>query len=284
MKQNQISSSAQQVALQRAAHQLLDTPKIFDDPLALRILGRENASELQAAPHRVEVTPLSSYMRAFISLRSRYAEDELAQCVRGGVRQYVILGAGLDTFAYRNPYPAGTLRVFEVDHPVTQAWKRERLKEGGIAIPDNLTFVALDFENQTLADGLREASYDPGIPTFFSWLGVTMYLSPEAVTSTLRFIASAAVGSVVVFDYLVSPSLLTPDQRVTFDKLAHWADLDGEPWRTFFDPESLKEKLLTMGFGQAENMEVAEINARYFMASSDEFHIGSLGRAVKATV
>jgi methyltransferase (TIGR00027 family) len=220
-------------------------------------------------------------MRAFISARSRYAEDELAQSVRGGVRQYVILGAGLDTFAYRNPYSA---RVFEVDHPATQAWKRERLEDGGIALPDNLTFVALDFETRTIADGLREAGYDPGVPTFFSWLGVTPYLTPEAVTSTLRFIASASVGSAVVFDYLVSPSLLTPAQRATFDRLAHWADSDGEPWRTFFDPESLKEDLPAMGFGQAENLGLPEINARYLLASSDEFHIGSLGRVMKATV
>src|SRR5512137_207084 len=127
MEENRPSATAQRVAMRRAAHQLLDNPKIFDDPLALHIIGKENASALQTDPRQYETTPLSSYLRAFVAARSRYAEDELAFGVRRGVRQYVILGAGLDTFAYRNPYSEGALHVFEVDHPTTQTWKRERL-------------------------------------------------------------------------------------------------------------------------------------------------------------
>src|SRR5262249_7097362 len=157
-------------------------------------------------------TRVSTHLRAFIAARSRYAEDELALAVKRGVRQYVILGAGLDTFAYRNPYPESALSVFEVDHPATQAWKRARLKEAGIPLPIDLTFAPVDFEEQTLAGGLRDAGYDPSLSAFFSWLGVTPYLTIEGMMATLRFIASAPIGSGGVFDYVTSPSLLTADQ------------------------------------------------------------------------
>jgi methyltransferase (TIGR00027 family) len=197
MKENQPSRTAQRVAMRRAAHQLLDDPKVFDDPVAILIIGKESASALQADPHQSETTRLSPYLRAFMAARSRYAEDELALGVQRGVRQYVVLGAGLDTFAYRNPYPE-VLHVFEVDHPSTQAWKRARLEEIGIAIPGNLTFAPIDFETQTLAEGLRSAGCDPGICTFFSWLGVTPYLTAEAVAATLRFIASDSCPTVGV--------------------------------------------------------------------------------------
>jgi methyltransferase (TIGR00027 family) len=186
-----LSSAYKKQEWERAAHQLLDDPKVFDDPVALRIIGKESASKLQADLHHVEAMPLSPYLRAFVAARSRYAEDELAAIVRRGVRQYVILGAGLDTFAYRNPYPEGVLHVFEVDHPTTQTWKRARLEEIGIALPGDLTFALVDFETQTLAEGLHSAGYDPGKRTFFSWLGVTEYLTTETVMAALRFIASA---------------------------------------------------------------------------------------------
>src|SRR5262249_28355367 len=174
-----------------------------------------------------------------IAARSRYAEDELALAVERGVRQYVILGAGLDTFAYRNPYPEGALRVFEVDYPATQAWKRALLEEVGIPLPVDLTFAPVDFEKRTLADGLRDAGFDPGLGAFFSWLGVTMYLTPEGLMTTFRLIASSPVGSEVVFDYAISPSLMSPAQRVIFDEMARRVAAAGEPWKTFFDPAEL---------------------------------------------
>src|SRR5262249_39234406 len=147
---------------------------------------------------RTEATRLSLYLRAFVAARSRYAEDELSLAVERGARQYVILGAGLDTFAYRNPYPEGALRVFEVDYPATQVWKRARLKEVGIPLPRDLKFAPVDFEKRALSalpDGLREAGYDPNLGSFFSWLGVAPYLTVEGVMTTLRFIASAPKGS-----------------------------------------------------------------------------------------
>jgi methyltransferase (TIGR00027 family) len=284
MKEFRPSPTAQRVAMKRAAHQLLDDPKVFYDPLALHVIGKELASALQADPRQFEATPLSPYLRAFVAARSRYAEDELPLAVRRGVSQYVILGAGLDTFAYRNPYSEGVLHVFEVDHPATQTWKQARLEEAGITLPSNLTFAPVDFETQTLEEGLRVAGYDPGECTFFSWLGVTEYLTTEVVMATLRFIASAPVGSGVVFDYMISPSLLTPAQRSRFDALAQRVASAGEPWRAFFDPGLLTRDLRAMGFGYVEDRGPVEINARYFKNRKDGLQVGSLSHIMNAQV
>ncbi len=282
MKEDRPSATALRVAMRRAAHQLLDDPKVFDDPVALRIIGKENASALQADPCQFETTPLSPYLRAFVAVRSRYAEDELALGIRRGVRQYVILGAGLDTFAYRNPYPEEVLRVFEVDHPSTQTWKRARLEEAGIAPPGILTFAPVDFETQTLEKGLRSAGYDPNQCTFFSWLGVTEYLTPEVVMATLRFIASTPAGSGVVFDYMISPSLLTPAQRSRFDAVSRRVASAGEPWQAYFDPEVLTRDLQAMGFGYVEDLGPKEINARYFKHRKDGLQVGTLSHIMNA--
>ena len=284
MKEDRPSVTAQRVAMRRAAHQLLDDPRVFDDPVALRIIGRESAAALQADPRQFEATPLSSYLRAFVAARSRYAEDELGLGVRRGIRQYVILGAGLDTFAYRKPYPEGALRVFEVDHPATQTWKRARLEEVGIGLPGDLTFAPVDFETQTLEEGLRSAGYDPDKATFFSWLGVTEYLTTGVVMATLRFIASAPVGSGVVFDYMVSPSLLTSVQRSGLDALSRRVAFAGEPWHAFFDPEVLAKDLRAMGFGNVEDKGQEEINAMYFKSRKDGLQVGSLSHLMKAQV
>ena len=284
MKESRPSATAQRVAMRRAAHQLLDDPKIFDDPLALHIIGKEDSSALQTDPRQYETTPLSSYLRAFVAGRSRYAEDELALGVRRGIRQYVILGAGLDTFAYRNPYPEGAVHVFEVDHPTTQTWKRERLEEIGIALPGDLTFASVDFETQTLGEGLRSAGYDMGKCGFFSWLGVTEYLTTEAVMATLRFIASAPVGSGLVFDYMISASLLDPAQRSRFDGLAQRVASVGEPWQAFFDPRLLTRDLRAMGFEYIEDNGPEEINTKYFKNRKDGLRVGSLSHVMNAQV
>jgi methyltransferase (TIGR00027 family) len=283
-ERNRPSPTAQRVAIRRAAHQLLDDPRVLEDPVALRIIGRDEASAMCADPLRSESSRVSPYLRAFIAARSRYAEDELALGVKRGVRQYVILGAGLDTFAYRNPYPEADIQVFEVDHPATQAWKRQRLGEVGITLPSNLTFAPVDLETQTLGEGLKAASYDPGKCTFFSWLGVTEYLSTESVMASLRFIASAPKGSGVVFDYMISPSLLTPAQRSRFDAISRRVASAGEPWQAFFDPELLRRDLRAMGFGYVDDKGPAEINARYFKDRKDGLRVGSLSHLMKARV
>ncbi len=284
MKENCPSTTALRVAMRRAAHQIMDDPKVFDDPLALRILGVENASTAQSDPKWSEQTPLSCGLRAFLAARSRFAEDELHSAIKRGVRQYVVLGAGLDTFAYRNPYPEDVLHVFEVDHPATQTWKRTRLEEAAIPIPRTLTFSPVDFETQTLEEGLRRAGFDTGKGTFFSWLGVTQYLTNSAVTATLRFVASMPVGSGIVFDYTISPSLLNPTARLAFDRLAHHVGLAGEPFETFFDPSQLQCDLRAMGFGQVEDLGPGEINSRYFQGRPDKLRVGGFTHVMNARV
>src|ERR1700761_3259360 len=165
MQKGRASRTALGVAARRAAHQLLDNPLVLNDPVAIPILGKNFQLDRDKHQH-----PIARAFRAFMVGRSRYAEDNLAEAATDGVKQYVLLGAGLDTFAYRNPFPE--LRVFEVDFPATQQWKRDLLHEAAIAEPANLTFTPLDFEHHTLREGLTEAGFDFRQPAFFAWLGV----------------------------------------------------------------------------------------------------------------
>ena len=274
------STIAQGAAMLRAAHQLLDEPRILDDPLALHIVGTASWTQLLSAPERFQGNP---YLRAFIALRSRYAEDELAQAVRRGVRQYVILGAGLDTFPYRNAHERSGLRVFEVDHPATQSWKRQRLTEAGIANPGSLTFAPVNFETQTLADGLRLAGFNAGEPAYFSLLGVVIYLTQPAVMETLKFIVSLQAGSEIVFDYSVPSSFLSYSERLAREYAASRVAARGEPWITYFDPFVLKRQLGQIGFSYVEDLGSQEANDRYFRNRPDSLRIGS-GRLMRARV
>jgi methyltransferase (TIGR00027 family) len=281
MEEGKFSKTAQRVAIRRAAHQLLDQPRVLDDPLALRIIGSEAEEALRS--DRKEDHAFSRAFRAFMAARSRYAEDELAHAVAHGVTQYVVLGAGLDTFAYRNPYSA--LRVFEVDHPATQAWKREQLQAAGIAIPPSLIFVPIDFEEQTLEDGLEQSGFDASAPAFFSWLGVTPYLTREACMITLRFIAKMPTGSGVAFDFAVDPALLNAGQRQALDALSKRVARYGEPLQLFFDPAKLQDHLKAMGFHSTEFLQGKELNARYFNERKDGLLVrGSIGYLMGAWV
>jgi methyltransferase (TIGR00027 family) len=168
LQEGRFSRTAHRVAIRRAAHQLFDQPRVLEDPLALAIVGTEAAEKLRSSQKEAE-SSIPRAFRAFMAARSRYAEDQLAKAVAQGVRQYVVLGAGLDTFAYRSPY--SNLRVFEVDHPATQAWKRERLQNAGIEVPQSLVFVPVDFERQQLAAELEQSGFETRLPAFFSWLG-----------------------------------------------------------------------------------------------------------------
>jgi len=281
MQEGTFSRTAQRVAIRRAAHQLLDQPRVLDDPLALRIIGSEAEEALRSNPK--EHHAFARAFRAFMAARSRYAEDELARAFAHGVRQYVVLGAGLDTFAYRNPHSG--LRVFEVDQPATQEWKREQLQEAGIAIPPSLTFVPIDFERHTLADGLGQSGFNVGAAVFFSWLGVTPYLTREACMTTLAFIARMPAESGVVFDFAVDPSLLNPGQRMALDALSERVARYGEPLQLFFDPEKLQAELNTLGFRRTEFLQSKELNARYFRDRKDGLLVrGGLGHLMGAWV
>lgn len=280
---NPPSATALRVALRRAAHQVLDDPKVFNDPLALPILGLDR--ETPAAPEHgwLDDTPMARVLRASLAARSRFAEDLLRQACHQGVRQYVILGAGLDTFAYR-PCPSEGLQVFEVDHPTMQAWKRRHLETMGIAIPAHCTFAPVDFEHQTLAEGLKEAGFAADRPAFFSWLGVTMYLTAEAIDATLALVASLPAGSGIVFDYLTTPALLSPPALRAFSDLARRVAAIGEPFQTFFDPEALAQSLGTFGFREVADTTPTAMDARYFHDRSDGLRAGRLSHVMTAWV
>jgi methyltransferase (TIGR00027 family) len=272
------SRTALRVALRRAAHQLYDTPLVFDDPLAVKILGPTYEAELKRTPIRAD-RPHSVALRAFLVARSRYSEDLLQKAVERGVDQYVLLGAGLDTFAYRSPY-AG-LRVFEVDHPATQRWKRDLLTSAGISIPPSLTYTPVDFETQSLATQLSEAGLDPRRPAFFAWLGVVPYLSLPAFRTVIQFIAEQAQGSGLVLDYGQPTSVLPPLERLERASLASRVALAGEPFQLFFTPAEIATEL--GAFDTIEDLGATEINHRYFQGRSDQLALrGSGGRILSA--
>jgi methyltransferase (TIGR00027 family) len=272
------------VAMRRAAHQLFDHPKVLVDPIALPIIGPEAAARLEADRNRHK-SRVARNLRAFLVARSRFAEDELERAIGRGVRQYVVLGAGLDTFAYRNPHSDFAPRVFEVDYPATQEWKRQKLAAAGIAIPPSVTYAPVDFERQTLAEGLKLAGFDASKAAFFSWLGVTMYLTEEAVMATFGFIASSPSGGGIAFDYAVPRSSLNWVGRLALDALSHRVAAAGEPFRTFLEPSALTERLRRIGFRRMEDLDADEINRRYFKDRSDRLRVtSSLGRLKSAEV
>ena len=253
------SRTAWAAAAHRAAHQVLEQGRIFTDPLALRILGEDAETVVRKAAER----PSGRRMRIFVAVRTRFAEDALAAAVERGVRQLVVLGAGLDTYAYRSTL-RDRLRIFEVDHPATQAWKRQRLADAAIPIPSSLTFAPIDFEYQTLAEGLATAGFDSAQQTFFTWLGVVPYLTEEAVWSTLGFIASLPHGAHVVFDYSDPPASLSAEARIQHQRRAkHVAEL-GEAWLNYFEADELRAKLMALGFSEVEDLGPPQMAARYF--------------------
>jgi methyltransferase (TIGR00027 family) len=277
MEPGQPSRTALAAAGHRAAHQLLEAGQVFADPLAVAILGAP-AAELTRAELRA---PATRGMRLFIAARSRFAEESLAAAVARGVRQYVVLGAGLDTFAYRNPFEGSGLRVFEVDHPATQAWKRQRLSDVGLAVPASLTFASVDFERQTLGEGLATAGFDAAAPAFFAWLGVTVYLTREAILETLRFIA-AVPGGEVVFDYGEPPSAFPEGaQRSLQLARAQRAAAVGEPWITRFAPAELHAALRSLGFDALEDLGPAQIAHRFYDMVRRDGPGGHLMRAAR---
>jgi methyltransferase (TIGR00027 family) len=280
---SQTSRTAERVALHRAAHQLLDRPTVLIDPLAIDILGTEVAAAIRVDPSRFETERHASYLRAFVAVRARFAEDQLARVRAAGVKQYVVLGAGLDTSAYRIPNPDRSLRIWEVDHPATQAWKRERLRDAGVEIPDQLTFVPIDFEHETLPEVLAAAGFDAAAGAFFSWLGVVFYLTRSAIFSTLAFVAEATrAGGGVVFDYSLSPEILTPRRRAAFDALSERVRASGEPFQTFFAPAELVDQLRGLGFAFAEDFSSETLNALYLANRSDRLRAGILGHVMWA--
>lgn len=272
------SATARGAALARALHQILDHPRVLDDPLALAMVGG-SPGELQAGADRG-----ARASRAFIALRSRYAEDRLAAAVARGLRQYVVLGAGLDTYAYRHPHAASGLRVFEVDHPATQRWKRARLDAAGIAVPASTVYVPVDFETQTLAGQLQRSGFRTDRPAFFSMLGVAIYLTEGAVTDTLRYVASCAAGSEIVFSFSLPDAHLDEAALARRERSRARMAAIGEPWLTFFEPAMLESRLHALGFGAVDILTAEQANRMYFSNRADGLKLGSSARMAAARV
>ena len=281
LRSGEPSATARGVAMRRAAHQLFDDPKVLDDPLATRIIGEDAARGLldQFDQHQ---HPFNRALRAHVVARSRYAEDCLHAAYARGVRQYLVLGAGLDTFAWRNPHP--DLKVFEIDHPSTQAWKLQRLTEAQVPKPDSLVFAPVDFQTGTLAQGLAAAGFDPARPAFASWLGVSMYLTEDAAMRTLTDLAGMAAGSETVFDFGVPPQTLEPLARMAQEALAARVAAAGEPFLSAFDPATLPERLRALGFSEVEILGGPELNRLYFDGRADGLRLAGASRIARARV
>ena len=259
MQEGQFSRTALGAAGHRAAHQALEGGFFFADPLALPILG----ADAQAAIDKAKAQPLRRGLRLFIALRSRFAEDSAHAAIARGVRQVVVLGAGFDTFAYRLEAPAA-LRVFEVDHPATQAEKRRRLEAARVAEPAHVVYVGCDFERETFVDALAAAGFDRRQPSFVFWLGVTAYLTPEAVSAPLAAVAALPGGAEIVFDYAASPETIDDHAaRTAHEDLARKVAAAGEPLRAYFAPPALHAQLTALGFSEIEDLGAEEVAARY---------------------
>lgn len=260
MQPGQPSLTAMGAALYRAAHQVLEYGHIFSDPLAHRILGLDAQRVLQAA----QADTSSRGLRLFIAMRSRLAEDVLAAAMREGTRQIVVLGAGLDTYAYRATLAEGT-HIYEVDHPATQAWKRERLASAGIEVPRSLTFAPIDFERQTLSAALDAVGYAADQVTAFTWLGVVPYLTELAILGTLDYIGQRPKGSQVIFDYAnpLDPTDTSERARQRKALEVRVAAL-GEQLQSRFDTEDLHAKLHACGFDGIEDFNPAQLAAKFF--------------------
>jgi len=257
MQHGRPSRTARGAAGHRAAHQLLEQGSVFRDCLARDILGAEGCAEADERARDRSLRPL----RLLIAARSRFAEEALAGAVARGLRQAVVLGAGLDTFALRNPHAALGLRLFEVDHPATQDWKRRRLFEAGLPVPPSLALVPLDFERESLAERLATNGFDAGAAAFFFWLGVVPYLTRDSVMTTLRFIAEIPGGE-VVFDYCEPLENYPSERRGGVEKLIERTAAAGEPMIFFPQPAGLARDLRALGFEEVEDLDLAEISPR----------------------
>jgi methyltransferase (TIGR00027 family) len=265
----------------RALHQILDDePRILDDPIAARLIG----PELERQKTITRLFPFGARLRANFVMRSRYAEDCLAESVRNGVSQYVLLGAGLDTFAYRQPAWAGALQIFEVDYPATQNWKRMKLAAAAVSIPDNVRLVPVDFEKISLGDGLAAAGFDFKVLTFFSLLGVTQYLSEEALDLSLKFVLSLPPASEIVLSFVLAPDALSLGERIFAATFGAIAAARGERWLSRYAPEQLAGKLSAMGFSKVVHFSAAAANERYFRGRRDGMAVSRVEEMMRAIV
>ncbi|OGW41029.1 MAG: hypothetical protein A2X79_08565 [Desulfuromonadaceae bacterium GWB2_53_15] len=291
MEDDQVSRTAQMTAYSRGYHYDNDNPRIFDDCLANHILTKEERASIEeqmmaalrtinpagAAAFPDQAAALRWMMQAgaaapIVLARARYAEDLLETAVMEGAGQYVILGAGLDTFSFRRPDLVRNLTVFELDHPATQNYKRNRIQELGWEQPSCLSYIPVDFTQDSLATALKRSNYDPRIPTFFSWLGVTYYLSRNEVHVTLQDIArNSPAGSSLVFDYLDTDAYIPEKAAPRVIRMLSSVREIGEPMQSGFDPRTIVEELKELGFCFQEDLSPWDIHSHYFLGRTDHY-------------
>lgn len=261
MEPNQAASqTALGTAYLRAAHQMLDgEPRLLDDPVAVTLLGPDAWGRIQANAEAYR-SPVAQELRAHVVLRSRFAEDRLAEAMGRGITQYILLGAGLDTFAFRQPQWAHSLRILEVDHRQTQLLKRQLMDAADLSSPPNVSFLSIDFERESLHECLLREGVALDEPTFFSWLGVTMYLQEPAIDAVLRFVTSFPAGSEIVLTFAQPPEQKTD---ATAGLAARTAGFN-EPMVSFFTPVAMEIKLRRAGFSGIDFLSPQESEIRYF--------------------
>ncbi len=274
------SRTAERMALERAAHQVVDTPLVLVDPLAIRMVAPDQVALLRDRSNRGFNSLITKPLRATVVVRSRIAEDEVADAAARGVGQYVLLGAGLDTFGYRNRHTG--LQVFEVDQPSTQRLKQERLAAAGVPVPDRVTFVPCDFTHEALPAVLEAAGFDRARPAVLAWLGVVMYLDRKDILETLRFVASLPAGTVLIFDYALPPAAVPWLIRLFYRTLLKRLAAQGEPWISFFEPAQLRADLAGAGFTTIDDLDADTINRRYLDNRTDGLKVSMASRIVVA--
>ncbi|HSD94757.1 MAG TPA: SAM-dependent methyltransferase [Syntrophales bacterium] len=286
MDEGRASRTAIATAYFRAHHYAHASPKIFEDSLAgallsarereavekflLEGLAKYNPGMARSGADRTALVGYALRGLVVVLARARYTEDRLAEAMRDGVTQYVVIGAGLDTFALRRPDLQDRLRIIEIDHPATQASKQKRIREAGLTPPPHLHFAPADLEKESLAEVLSRTPYDPARPAFFSWLGVTMYLTGDAIRATLRSLRdSSAAGSQLVFDYIDRAAFAPGRQSPTFSRLIEIVRRVGEPMIFGFDPSALGAELASQGFRLLEDLGPEAQEALFFRNRTD---------------
>lgn len=290
MREKQFSHMSLLTAYQRGYHATFDEPKIFNDFLAYELLTQGERTlfaqqymeiiknRFPNASFTDQETALAWFMQSItstsdIASRARYTEDSLDEIVKDGLQQYIILGAGMDTFAFRRPDIVRNLQVFEVDHPATQAFKLQRITDLKWEKPLNLHFVPVDFTKENLETALKRSTYDSKALSFFSWLGVTYYLPRDAVFATLRTIADIApAGSTIIFDYYDTDAFVPERVAPRVQGWKQYAAQAGEPIITGFDPSTLASEIESLGLSLYENLSPSEIEGRYFQGRNDNYH------------
>lgn len=283
MLSDQVSQTMVRTAMRRAAHQLIDRPRIFEDPVAVGLVPEASRDAILGATEN-HASPLPTLARSLFAFRSRFTEDRLAEAVARGVRQYVIVGAGLDTFPWRQPEFAQSLRIFYVDHPATLAWSTERLRERGLQPPPNLSFVAANLENLDLSERLDASGFERNVPTFCSVLGVIQYIGQAAIDTLFSFAAALPAHSEIVLSFAPPEDELEGEDRAAAIHSVALTQTMGEPWITRLRAAAIFDQLTRLGFGEVFHLTPKRAQTRYFVGRTDGLRAPTFEQLVAAVV